>query len=249
MNTQLSDLALDGPLLVAVAISAFAGLVSFLSPCILPLVPGYLSYITGLTGADATAPEKRGRILLGSCLFIAGFTAVFTVTSFALSSLGHALIVNATWLERVAGTLIIIMGLAFMGIIPGFDRLIRVQRLPRAGLIAAPILGAVFALSWTPCLSPTLTAVLSLATVQDGTGRGITLVVAYCLGLGIPFLLFGLGFRKLVNVFDFLKRHSRLITRIGGVALIVIGLALVSGYWTELMNLLRANVGPGEIGI
>ncbi|MGH8878355.1 MAG: cytochrome c biogenesis CcdA family protein [Stackebrandtia sp.] len=246
MSSDFSHLALDGPLLVAIAVAAMAGLVSFLSPCILPLVPGYLSYVTGLTGADLEAPRRRGRVAAGTGLFIAGFTAVFTLISFAFSSLGAALLANAAWVERVAGVAINDMGLAFLGVIPGFDRLVRVRKLPAAGLYAAPVLGAVFALSWTPCLSPTLTAVLGLSTVSGGTGRGVTLAIAYCLGLGIPFLLFGLGFRTLAG---FLKRHSRLLTRIGGIALIVIGIALASGYWTELMNWLRATVGPGEIGI
>ncbi|CAM3379061.1 cytochrome c biogenesis CcdA family protein [Stackebrandtia soli] len=248
--TPFADLALDGPLLVAIAVAALAGLVSFASPCILPLVPGYVSYVTGLAGADLDSGGRRGRVLAGCVLFIVGFTVVFTTISFAFSSIGGALLASATlWTERIVGVVIIVMGLAFLGILPGFDRLVRVQRLPQAGLYAAPLLGAVFALSWTPCLSPTLAAVLGLSVVSGGTGRGVTLAVAYCLGLGIPFLLFGLGFRKLMDVFDFLKRHTRLISRIGGVALVIIGLALVTGYWTELMNWLRATVGPGEIGI
>ncbi|HZE38839.1 MAG TPA: cytochrome c biogenesis protein CcdA [Stackebrandtia sp.] len=248
MSSPFADLASNGPLLVAVGVSALAGLVSFLSPCILPLVPGYLSYVTGLSGTDAAAP-RRGRVAAGCGLFIAGFTVVFTVLSFAVSSLGNALATNAVWLERVAGVLIVVMGLAFAGLIPGFDRIVRVQKLPRAGLLAAPVLGAVFALSWTPCLSPTLTAVLALSVTQGGTGRGVTLAIAYCLGLGLPFLLFGLGFRKLMDVFTFLKRHSRLVARVGGIALILIGLALVTGLWGDAMNWLRAAVGPGEVGI
>lgn len=246
METSFAALALDGPLLVAIGVAALAGLVSFLSPCILPLVPGYVSYVTGLAGADLQAGQRRGRILVGSFLFIAGFTLVFVLLSFAFSSLGGLLATNMAWLERGVGVLIIVMGLAFMGAIPGFDRLIRVQNLPTAGLAAAPVLGAVFALSWTPCLSPTLTAVLGLSAVQGGVGRGVTLGVAYCLGLGIPFLLFGLGFGRLMG---FLRRHTRTISRAGGILLILIGLALVTGYWTEFMNWLRATVGPGAIGI
>ena len=139
MDTPFAALALDGPLLVAVGIAALAGLVSFLSPCILPLVPGYVSYVTGLAGTDLQAGRHRGRILLGSLLFIVGFTAVFVLLSFAFSSVGGMLAQNAAWLERGVGVLIIIMGLAFLGVIPGFDRLARVQQLPKAGLAAAPI--------------------------------------------------------------------------------------------------------------
>ncbi len=247
MDTPFAALALDGPLLVAVGIAALAGLVSFLSPCILPLVPGYVSYVTGLAGTDLQAGRHRGRILLGSLLFIVGFTAVFVLLSFAFSSVGGMLAQNAAWLERGVGVLIIIMGLAFLGVIPGFDRLARVQQLPKAGLAAAPIFGAVFALSWTPCLSPTLTAVLGLSAVQGGAARGVTLGIAYCLGLGIPFLLFGLGFDRLAG---FLKRYARVITVAGAILLILIGTALVTGYWTELMNWLRATMGgTGVIGI
>lgn len=250
MTSPFAELAADGPLLVAMGVAALAGLVSFLSPCILPLVPGYVSYVTGLSGADLASPQHhRGRVLAGCALFIAGFTAVFTLISFAFSTLGGVLVSNTAWLERVAGVLIIVMGLAFLGAIPGLDRLVRVQKLPRAGLYAAPVLGAVFALSWTPCLSPTLTAVLALGATQDGTARGVTLAIAYCLGLGLPFLLFGLGFRKMMDVFTFFKRHSRTLTRVGGIAMILIGLALVTGLWTEAMNWLRATVGPGEVGI
>ncbi|MGH8792990.1 MAG: cytochrome c biogenesis CcdA family protein [Stackebrandtia sp.] len=248
-TSPFADIAAGGPLLLAVGVAALAGLVSFLSPCILPLVPSYVSYVTGLTGADLDAPGRRGRVLAGCALFIAGFTAVFTFLTFAAASASSAVWSSQLWLERVAGVLIVVMGLAFLGVVPGLNRLVRVQHLPRAGLASAPVLGSVFALSWTPCLSPTLAVVMGLSMVSGGAGRGVVLAIAYCLGLGLPFLLFGLGFRKLVGVFDFFKRHSRHIARAGGVAMVLLGLALASGYWLKFMTWLQAAVGPVEIGI
>ncbi|GLZ77120.1 cytochrome C biogenesis protein CcdA [Actinorhabdospora filicis] len=245
-----SDVASSGPLLLAIGVAALAGLVSFASPCILPLVPGYLSYVTGLAGSDLDSGRRRGRILAGCALFIAGFTVVFTILSFAFAQIGRTLLVNQAVVERVIGVGIIVLGVIFLGIIPGTQGMWRSQRkLPDAGLIGAPVLGAVFALSWTPCLSPTLGAVLGMSAVSGQAGRGVVLAVAYCLGLGLPFLAFGLGFRKLLGVFSFIRRHSRWVTAVGGVLLILVGLALVTGVWADFNNWLRAEIGPGEVGI
>lgn len=249
MTSPFADMAVNGPLTLAVGVAALAGLVSFLSPCILPLAPSYVSYVTGLTGADLESPGKRGRVLAGCALFIAGFTAVFTFLTFAAASASSAVLTNQLWLERAAGVFIIVMGLAFLGVVPGLNRLVRVQNLPRAGLVSAPVLGSVFALSWIPCLSPTLAAVMGMSMVSGSGGRGVTLAVAYCIGLGLPFLLFGLGFRKFAGLFQFFKRHSLNIARAGGAAMVALGLALVTGYWIVFINWLQATVGPGEIGI
>ncbi|MEV0649212.1 cytochrome c biogenesis protein CcdA [Phytomonospora sp. NPDC050363] len=243
-------MATGGPILIAIAVAALAGLVSFASPCILPLVPGYLSYVTGLAGSDLDSGEKRGRIIAGCALFIAGFTVVFTLIGFAFATVGQTLMVNAPTVERWVGVGIIALGVVFLGIIPGTQGMWRSNRkLPDAGLLGAPVLGAVFALSWTPCLSPTLGAVLGMSAVSGQAGRGVVLAVAYCLGLGLPFLAFGLGFRKLLGVFAFIRRHSRWVTAIGGILLILVGLALVTGVWGDFNNWLRAEVGPGEVGI
>jgi cytochrome c-type biogenesis protein len=145
--------------------------------------------------------------------------------------------------------LIIVLGLAFLGLVPGLQREWRIHRLPAAGLASAPVLGAVFALSWTPCIGPTLGAVLGLALVDGSTGRAVTLTVAYCLGLGLPFLGFGLGFRRLLGLHKALRRNSVWVTRVGGGMLIIVGLALTTGVWGEFLNWLRATVGPGEVGI
>lgn len=253
MSGTFANTASTGPLIFAIAVSALAGLVSFLSPCVLPLVPGYLSYVTGLAGADLDAGEAtarvRGRILAGSVLFVAGFTAVFTLTSVLAAQAGRTLLDHTRAFQIAIGVIVVILGLAFLGFIPGMQREWRIQRLPAAGLTGAPVLGAVFALSWVPCTGPTLGAVLSLASLGGETGRAVILAVAYGLGLGIPFLIFGLGYRRLLGLFQVIRRNSRWVTRIGGIMLIVIGVLLITGGWDELMNWLRTTAGPGVAGL
>jgi cytochrome c-type biogenesis protein len=244
VGNTFAGIAESGPLLLAVAVAATAGLISFLSPCVLPLVPGYLSYVTGLAGTDLDSGARRGRVLAGTLLFIAGFASVFVVTSVLLAGAGRALLRHERVVEVVVGTLIIVLGAAFAGLIPGMQREWRIHRLPAAGLVGAPVFGAVFALSWTPCLGPTLGVVLGLAT-----GRAVTLALAYCLGLGLPFIAFGLGFRRLLGVFRAVRRNSVWITRIGGALLIIVGIALVTGGWVDFVNWLRATVGVGEVSV
>jgi cytochrome c-type biogenesis protein len=255
MGETFARLASTGPLLVAMGVSALAGLVSFLSPCVLPLVPGYLSYVTGLAGADLTAAldrptaAARGRILAGTFGFIAGFTAVFTLTGVIVARIGQQLFAHARAVEIVVGLLIIVLGAAFLGWVPGLQRELRIHRLPAAGVASAPVLGAAFGLSWIPCTGPTLGAVLGLAMVQGSTGRAVVLTFAYCLGLGLPFVAFGLGFRKLIGLHKAIRRNSLWVTRIGGAMLIMVGLALFTGAWGEFINWLRATVGSGQGGI
>ncbi|WP_326564603.1 cytochrome c biogenesis CcdA family protein [Micromonospora peucetia] len=293
MGETFRELAQSGPLLLAIGAAALAGLVSFLSPCVLPLVPGYLSYVTGLAGADletrrpgvrkgppstdsvaegplpytdtdtdsggggvgvrertepATAAVK-GRVLAGTLLFIAGFTVVFTVTAILFASIGRVFFEYERTLEIVIGALIVVLGLSYVGLVPGMQREFRIQRLPAAGLLGAPVFGAVFALSWVPCVGPTLGAVLGMAAVEGQTNRAVVLAVAYCLGLGIPFVVFGLGFERLLGVFRAVRRNSRWITRVGGALLILIGLALVTGGWTNFVIWLQTTVGVGEVSI
>jgi cytochrome c-type biogenesis protein len=247
---DVAGVVTGGPLLIAVLVAAAAGLVSFLSPCILPLVPGYLSYVTGLVGADLDdalhrpTAAARGRVILGIAGFIAGFTLVFTLLGIFAASVGRVLYTYERVLEIVVGALIIALGLAFMGLVPGLQREFRIHRLPAAGLASAPILGAVFAISWVPCLGPTLSAVLGLALVEGSAGRAATLTVAYCLGLGLPFLAFGLGFRKLIGLVRAVRRNSQWVTRVGGAMLILVGLLLVTGAWGGIINWLKAFIGP-----
>ncbi|MCX4468869.1 cytochrome c biogenesis protein CcdA [Micromonospora sp. NBC_01655] len=284
MGETFHDVARSGPLLLAIGAAALAGLVSFLSPCILPLVPGYLSYVTGLAGADLegrrapatppvgtpgpgqadggggavrertrergrTAAAVKGRVLAGTLLFIAGFTAVFTATAILFASVGRVFIQYERALEIGAGALVIVLGLAFVGVLPGLQREFRIHRLPAAGLLGAPVFGAVFALSWMPCTGPTLAAVLGMATPGGQTDRAVVLAVAYCLGLGIPFVAFGLGFHRLLGVFRAVRRNSRWVTRVGGVLLVLIGLALVTGGWTNFVIWLQTTFGVGEVSI
>jgi cytochrome c-type biogenesis protein len=244
----MGEIVSGGPLPLALAVAALAGLVSFLSPCILPLVPGYLSYVTGLVGADLDSP-RRGRVLAGVSLFTAGFAAVFITVSVLAAEAGRALVRYDRQVQVVVGVLIIVLGLAFLGLIPGLQSEVRIRRLPEAGLLGAPVFGAVFALSWVPCLSPTLAAVLGLAGVGGSTGRAVALAVAYCLGIGPPFLAFGLGVRRLAGVVKAIRRNSRWVTRVGGVMLILVGLALVTGAWSDFVTWLRVTVGVGSVSI
>lgn len=236
----LAQTAATGPLLVAIGLSVLAGLVSFASPCVIPLVPGYLSYLAAAVGVDD--PERRRLRVAGSALlFIAGFTAVFVLGTVAVLGMTGALITNQLVLQRVGGIITIIMGLVFVGFIPALQRQVRFTPRMLAGLAGAPLLGAVFALGWTPCLGPTLTGVIAVASATDGANvaRGVVLVIAYCLGLGIPFLVLALGSGWAVNAFGWLRRHTRGIQIFGGVLLIAVGVALVTGAWNDFIAWVR----------
>ncbi|GGM63572.1 cytochrome c biogenesis CcdA family protein [Dactylosporangium sucinum] len=243
------NLAMSGPLLAAVAVAVLAGLASFLSPCILPLVPGYLSYVTGLAGADLDSGQRRGRVVAGVGLFIAGFTIVFVGLIVLATQAAMSLLVHRRLVEVIAGVVVIVLGLAFIGLVPGLERQWRISRLPAAGLVGAPIFGMVFALSWAPCTGPTLGAVILLGSTSGSQARAVTLALAYSLGIGLPFIALGLGFQRLIGVVKFIRRNSRWVTRIGGALLVLVGLALVTGVWSDWMIALQANIGPGSVPI
>jgi len=232
----------DGPLLVAAAAAALVGVLGFLSPCVLPLVPGYLSYVTGLTGSDA-APRPR-RTMAGAALFVAGFSAVFIASGAILGAVGQRIVTDRLLLERIAGVITIVMGLVFLGRIAPLQRSLHIRGLPRAGLAGAPLVGAAFGLAWTPCLTPTVGAVYALSISQDTAGRGAFLAAAYCLGLGVPFVLIAAGFGWLSSALGFIRRHHRAVGAIGGGVLVVMGVLLLSGVWDHWMNVLRATFGP-----
>lgn len=232
----------SGPLLVAAAAAAAVGALGFLSPCVLPLVPGYLSYVSGLNGSETT-PRVR-RTMAGAALFVAGFTVVFVASGAILGAVGQRIATDRLTLERVAGVITIVMGVVFLGRIRPLQRTIKLRRLPQAGLAGAPLVGAAFGLAWTPCLTPTVSAVYSLAISQDTAGRGALLGLAYCLGLGVPFLIVAAGFGWMSSALAFLRRHQRLIGAVGGGVLILMGVLLLSGVWDHWMNVLRATVGP-----
>lgn len=240
---SFTDTITDGPVLFALPIAVLAGLVSFLSPCCLPLVPGYLSYVTGLAGADlAAAQQRRGRVVLGAVLFVLGFSAVFVSEGALFGGLGSQLAVHQRAVDVTLGLVTVLLGLAFMGLIPGMQREVRIHALPRAGLAGAPLLGIVFGVGWTPCLGPTLGAVQSLAFTQASAGRGAFLTLGYCLGLGLPFVLTAFAMQRSLAAFDVVRRHYQLVLRLGGGLLILIGLLLVSGLWQELMIQLRVTI-------
>ncbi|MDA3628089.1 cytochrome c biogenesis CcdA family protein [Saccharopolyspora oryzae] len=254
-----TDLAASGPLLFAAALAVLAGTISFASPCVVPLVPGYLAYLAGVVGAETPPVEaaevdgsRRGRwrVAGAALLFVAGFTVVFASGTLLLLGLSDALLANELLLQRIGGVVTVAMGLVFIGLVPALQRDVRIHRVPRAGIWGAPLLGAVFGLGWTPCLGPTLTGVTSIAIATDGsTGtvvRGVLLIAAYCLGLGLPFVLLALGARWALRSADWLRRNGRVIQIAGGVLLVVVGLLLVTGLWGDLIALLRGPIAGYE---
>ncbi|MET9291587.1 cytochrome c biogenesis protein CcdA [Streptomyces sp. NPDC003077] len=227
---------MTGALLAAVPLALLAGLVSFFSPCVLPLVPGYMSYVTGLTGTDLAA-AKRGRMLSGALLFVLGFSAVFISTGTLFGQFGNTLQLYKDILSRILGGLLILLGLAFAGVLKRFgQRELRFHRKPTMGLAGAPLLGVLFGVGWTPCLGPTLTAVTTLSMNQATAARGALLGVVYCLGLGLPFIFTALAFRKAMGAFGWVKRHYVWVLRIGGGMMVVLGVLLLTGAWDYLMS-------------
>jgi len=221
---------LTGSLVVALPVALVAGLVSFFSPCVVPLLPGYLSYATGLSGVDLEQ-GKRGRMVLGSFLFVLGFSFVFVTLGTLSGALGDWLWAYRQQITVVLGCLTILVGIAFVGLVPWLQRDVRVHRVPAVGLAAAPMLGVLFGLGWTPCIGPTLSAVSSLAVHEGTATRGAVLSLAYCLGLGLPFILAGLAFRHVLGAVRWVRRHQAWVTRFGGAMMIVVGLLLVTGLW------------------
>jgi cytochrome c-type biogenesis protein len=238
----------SGTMLLAVPVAVVAGLVSFFSPCVVPLLPGYVSYTTGLSGADLET-ARRGRMLAGTLLFVLGFTAWFVVLGTATGALGEWLWAYKREISVVLGGVTILVGLVFMGAVPWLQRDVRVHRLPAVGLAAAPLLGLLFAIGWTPCLGPTITAVQGLAFTEGTAGRGAVLSVAYSLGLGIPFILLGIFYRHMLGTIRWVRRHQVWVTRIGGLMLVVVGLLLVTGWWEIWVAELRGWVVGFEVPV
>jgi cytochrome c-type biogenesis protein len=282
VSAGVGDLVASGPLLLAVPVALAAGAVSFISPCCLPLVPGYLSYVTGMSGADAesaagaaarpapgtaaaaagsTAPAlatataappgtatataaSRGRTVTGTALFVLGFSALFASYGAAFGGLGEVLLSHQRALLQVLGGLTILLGLLFAGVFDRFPlagRMLRPSARPRAGLAGAPLLGVMFGLGWTPCIGPTLAAVLSLALTTGSAARGALLAFTYGLGIGIPFLAVAAVFQRGMRMFSFARRHARLVTRAGGALLVIVGVLQVSGAWGAAMTWLKVH--------
>jgi len=233
--------AASGSLALAVPVAMIAGLVSFFSPCVIPLLPGYLSYATGLSGADL-ADARRGRMLAGSVLFVLGFAAVFVAIGTAAGSLGSWLVVWQREITVVLGVLTIVLGLMFAGLVPGLQRDWRVHRVPAVGLAAAPLLGFLFGLGWSPCLGPTLAVITNLSINEGTAARGALLSGIYALGLGLPFIGAALAYRKSLAFFAVIRRHQQLITRAGGLMLVVVGVLLVTGAWDWVVQWLQLEL-------
>jgi cytochrome c-type biogenesis protein len=244
MDEFFRDAAFSGSLALALPVALVAGLLSFFSPCVIPLLPGYLSYATGLSGADLE-DAHRGRMLLGSLLFVLGFSTVFVLFGAAFGAAGQKLFVHRETITVVLGYLVIVLGLAFAGLVPFLQRDVRVHKVPAVGLVAAPFLGFLFGLGWTPCVGPTLSAILSLSAHEATAGRGALLSGVYALGLGLPFVAAGLAYRRALGAFAVVRRHQAWVTRIGGVMLVLVGLLLVTGWWDWIVNWLQVQLVLG----
>jgi len=228
------DSATSGNLVLTVPVALLAGLVSFFSPCVVPLLPGYLSYVSGIAVTDLQS-ARRGRIVAGAVLFVLGFSAVFVAGGALFGAAGQELLPYQREISIAAGVLLVVMGLAFVGWVPMLQRDIRAHGVRRVGLLAAPLLGVVFGVGWTPCIGPTLTAVLALSANEATAGRGALLALVYCLGLGIPFVLAALFVSRFLRVTGWVRRHQRVVATIGGLLLVATGIALVTGWWQDLV--------------
>jgi cytochrome c-type biogenesis protein len=242
------DQVTSGTMLLAVPVAAAAGLVSFFSPCVVPLLPGYVSYATGLSGADLET-GRRGRLVAGSALFVLGFSVWFVLVGTATGALGDWLVRYRQEITTALGVVTIVVGLVFMGVLPWLQRDVRLHRVPAVGLAAAPLLGLLFAIGWTPCLGPTLTAVNALAWSEGTAGRGAALMVAYSLGLGIPFLVLGLAYRRMLGTVGWVRRHQVWVMRVGGLMLVAVGVLLLTGLWDLWIAELRGWVVGTDVPV
>jgi cytochrome c-type biogenesis protein len=234
----------SGSLALAVPVALVAGLVSFFSPCVIPLLPGYLSYATGLGGADLES-ARRGRMVAGSLLFVLGFSLVFVALGTLSGALGAWLITWQRQITVVLGVLTILLGLAFAGLVPWLQRDWRIHRVPAVGLAAAARRGVLFGLGWTPCIGPTLGVITTLSINEATAGRGALLSGVYALGLGLPFVAAALAYRRVLGAFGWIRRHQQWVTRAGGLMMVVVGVLLVTGLWAELVTWLQIRLVSG----
>lgn len=242
MSDWLEQVTGSGSMVLAIPVAVLAGLVSFFSPCVIPLLPGYLSYATGLSGAELAAGEvRRGRMLAGSALFVLGFSTVFVSLGVLSGEVSRWFVVNQRTLTIVLGVLAVVMGLVFMGLVPLLQRDVRVHAVPAVGLAAAPVLGFLFGLGWTPCIGPTLGVILTLASFESGSRGGI-LLAFYSLGLGVPFVLAALLWRRALGAWSFVRRHQRWVNWIGGGMLVLVGVLLLTGWWDQAVTWLQINL-------
>ncbi len=247
MGDSFAQIVTSGQLLLAIPIAIFAGLISFASPCVLPLVPGYIAYVGGVS--EPGDKHGRRRTTIGVCLFVLGFAAVFIAYGALFGAFGFWLVRWQDLITRIMGVLVVLMGLAFLGAFSFFQRTAKLSLRPATGLSGAPLLGIVFGLGWTPCMGPTLAAVLSLSLSSQSALRGAVLTGFYSLGLGIPFVLIALGFAWMSGAIGFLRRHIRVINIVGGSVLVVIGLLMVTGVWTVLIYELQSVMATVQLPV
>jgi cytochrome c-type biogenesis protein len=238
------DTASDGSLILAVPVALIAGIVSFFSPCVIPLLPGYLSYVTGLSGADIVAGGSsgvRGRMVAGVGLFVLGFSLVYVTLGGAFGALGERLIEHQELLTKVLGGITIVLGLVFAGVVPWLQRDVRVHSVPAIGVGAAPLLGVLFGLGWTPCIGPTLAAVLALGgSIGPNPSRSALLSFVYCLGLGIPFLIAAVSFHRMSRAVAWVRRRQVWVMRLGGAMLVTVGVLLLTGVWDSMVQSMQS---------
>lgn len=252
IGSWFADTALAGSLVLAIPIALVAGSVSFFSPCVLPLLPGYLSYVTGLSATDIAESRRTGlrsRMVIGTLLFIAGFTFVFVSISTAVGRAGSLLLAHSESITRVLGVLTIVVGLVFAGLLQWGQRDLRVHTVPAVGLVAAPLLGVLFAVGWTPCIGPTLAAVLTLSMNEASAGRGALLATAYSLGLGLPFLVAAVAYRRTLTAIGWVRRHQLAVMRLGGGMMVVVGVLLVTGAWDYVIAWTQTQVSGFETAV
>ncbi|MCY7396883.1 MAG: cytochrome c biogenesis protein CcdA [Nocardioides sp.] len=233
----------SGSMALAIPVALVAGLVSFFSPCVIPLLPGYLSYATGLSGADIASGEaRRGRMLAGAVLFVLGFSAVFVTLGVASAGVAVWFAVNREALNLGLGAICILLGLVFLGALPRWQRDFRIHRVPAVGLAAAPLLGALFAIGWQPCVGPTFGVIATLAISEGSAPRGGLLLGFYSLGLGVPFVVAALAWRRTMVAVTWMRRHQVAVTRVGGGMMILVGVLLVSGLWDQAVTWIQLQL-------
>lgn len=240
MSDWFQQTALSGSLVLALPVALVAGLISFFSPCVIPLLPGYLSYATGLSAAELDS-ARRSRMVTGAVLFVLGFAVVFVLIG-SLTGAAGALFTHRDELNVVLGVITILLGLAFLGVFGVLQRDWRIHKVPAVGLAAAPLLGFLFGVGWTPCVGPTLGVINALSVNEATAGRGALLAGVFALGLGLPFIAAAVAYRRSMRAFAVLRRHQLLLMRLGGAMMILIGLLLVTGWWQRIADSLQAYV-------
>ena len=244
MSEWLQDTALSGSLVLALPVALLAGLISFFSPCVIPLLPGYLSYATGISGADLD-DARRSRLVTGAVLFVLGFSVVFVLLGSLTGAAGAWLFTHTRQLNIVLGILTILLGVAFLGGIGFLQRDWRIHKVQAVGLAAAPLLGFLFGVGWMPCVGPTLAAINVLSVNEATAARGAVLSAVYALGLGLPFIAAALAYRRMIRAFAVIRRHQVLIMRIGGAMMIAVGILLLTGWWDVIVGWLQLQAVAG----